>query len=201
MMPRGRTVAVLGFLLAGGIGVISATQTWLSVTRADGGDQIDVAGSDAVSLLAPLSLAVLALGAALSIVGLILRYVFAGLAAAAAVILAALTIPLVLAPPMTAVSGVVAEKTGLAGDTALHEIVAKVEPTAWPAIALCCWVLLLAASVFTAVTARRWKQSGRRYQADAAHLDAPTRSAAQTLDSVETWDDLSHGADPTRPSR
>ncbi|MFE6733584.1 Trp biosynthesis-associated membrane protein [Microbacterium sp. NPDC057650] len=194
MSGRGRLIAVLGFLLAGGIGVISATQTWLTVTRVDGSDPILVAGSDAVVLLAPLSLAVLALGAALSIVGRVLRYVFAALAAGAAVVLIIATIPLVAAPPLTVVSGVVAEKTGLAGDAALHDIVAAITPTAWPVIALCCWFLMLLTAVFTAVTARGWKSGGRRYRTDDAHHDAHQGP----LDAVDSWDDLSRGTDPTR---
>ncbi|MFE6994730.1 Trp biosynthesis-associated membrane protein [Microbacterium sp. NPDC057659] len=194
MSARGRLIAVLGFLLAGGIGVISATQTWLTVTRLDGSEPILVAGSDAVPLLAPLSLAALALGAALSITGLVLRYIFAALAAGAAVVLGVATAPLVAAPPLSVVAGVVAEKTGLAGDAAMHEIVAAITPTAWPVIAMCCWVLMLAAAVFTAVTARGWKSGGRRYRTDDAHHDAHQRP----LDAVDSWDDLSRGTDPTR---
>ncbi|UJP11029.1 Trp biosynthesis-associated membrane protein [Microbacterium sp. KUDC0406] len=136
----------------------------------------------------------LALGAALSIVGSVLRYIFAALAAGAAVVLGIATLPLVTAPPLTVVAGVVAEKTGLAGDDALHDLVAAITPTAWPAIALCCWVLLLAAAVFTAVTARRWKSGGRRYRTD----DAPHETTQGPLDAVDSWDDLSRGTDPTR---
>ncbi|WP_268748234.1 Trp biosynthesis-associated membrane protein [Microbacterium sp. CH12i] len=73
-------MSVLGLLLAGGIGIISSTQTWLTVARADGGEPILVPGADALPLLAPLSLAMLALGAALALVGPVLRYVFSTLA-------------------------------------------------------------------------------------------------------------------------
>ncbi|REJ05495.1 hypothetical protein DY023_09610 [Microbacterium bovistercoris] len=194
MSARGRLIAVLGFLLAGGIGVISATQTWLTVTRVDGSEPILVAGSDAVALLAPLSLAVLALGAALSIVGLVLRYIFAALAAAAGVVLIIATVPLVAAPPLTVVAGPVAEKTGLAGDSALHEIVAAITPTAWPVIALCCWFLVLLTAIFAVVTAKGWKSGGRRYRTD----DAPHTANQGPLDAVDSWDDLSRGTDPTR---
>lgn len=34
---RGRSLAVSGFLLAGAVGIISSTQTWLVVDRADAG--------------------------------------------------------------------------------------------------------------------------------------------------------------------
>ena len=81
---RGRSITLLGFLLAGAIGIISSTQTWLTVQRTDAGAEILVPGASALVLLAPLSLAVLALGAALSIAGPVLRLVFAILAGIAA---------------------------------------------------------------------------------------------------------------------
>ena len=37
---RGRSIAVSGFLLAGAVGIISSTQTWLTVERADAGEAI-----------------------------------------------------------------------------------------------------------------------------------------------------------------
>ncbi|MFH5905902.1 hypothetical protein ACHM19_15340, partial [Clostridium perfringens] len=45
-------------LLAGALGVISSTQTWIDVTLADGAQQtLAVPGADAVPVLTPLSLA------------------------------------------------------------------------------------------------------------------------------------------------
>ena len=193
MMRRARSIAVLGFLLGGAIGIISSTQTWLTVTRADGAAELLVPGASALPLLAPLSLAVLALGAALSIVGPVLRYVFALLAAAGAVLLITMTVPLAFAPPIAAVAPTVTEATGLAGDEAMRDIIAVIAPTAWPSIALVGWALLFAAAVFTLVTARGWKRGGRRYQADA---DAHNRNDGP-LDPVDSWDELSHGTDPT----
>ena len=194
MIRRARSVAVLGFLLAGAIGIISSTQTWLTVARADGGEELLVPGASALPLLAPLSLAVLALGAALSIVGRVLRYVFAVLAAAGAVLLITMTVPLVFAPPTHAVAPTVTEATGLAGDQAMVDIIAGITPTTWPATALVAWVLLVAVSLFTIVTAGRWKSGGRRYRADA---DDHARRTGP-LDPIDSWDELSHGTDPTR---
>lgn len=193
MMRRARSTAVLGFLLAGAIGIISSTQTWLTVARVDEAEELLVPGASALPLLAPLSLAVLALGAALSIVGLVLRYLFAIVAGVGGVALIGMTWPLAFAPPIAAVAPTVTEATGLAGDQAMGDIIAAVTPTAWPVIALIAWVLLLAASLFTIATARGWKRGGRRYQADSeghARTDGP-------LDPVDSWDDLSHGTDPT----
>lgn len=190
---RARSISVLGFLIAGGIGVISSTQTWLTVQRADAGEPLAVAGADVVPLLAPLSLAVLALGAALSIAGLVLRYVFAALGAGAAVLLAVGTVPLMVDPPVAAVAAAVTEATGLAGDEALQEIVSRLEPSAWPSVALACWLVLLAASAFVLLSARRWKAGGRRYRS----TSAPHEHTTGPLDPVDSWDELSHGTDPT----
>ncbi len=91
MTARARLLCVAAIVLAGAIGVISSTQTWLVVTLADAEHELTVAGAAAVPVLAPLSLAVLALGGALSIVGLVLRYIFGVLTVAIALVLGVLT--------------------------------------------------------------------------------------------------------------
>jgi hypothetical protein len=64
-MRRARLMSVVVTVLCGAIGVISSTQTWLTVELADGAHHtLEVPGASAVPVLAPLSLAVLALGAA-----------------------------------------------------------------------------------------------------------------------------------------
>lgn len=191
---RGRSLSVSGFLLAGAIGIISSTQTWFTVERADAGEDILVPGASALVLLAPLSLAVLALGAALSIAGRPVRLVFGVLAAAAAAFLGWSTLQLLLSEPFDAVAATVTETTGLAGAGAVHEVVAAIVPSAWPAIALVGWVVLLAASVFVLVTWRRWKAGGRRYRTDTPD-DTPHDGP---VDAVDSWDELSRGSDPTR---
>jgi hypothetical protein len=192
LAQRGRSLSVSGFLLAGAMGIISSTQTWLTVERADAGAAILVPGASALVLLAPLSLAVLALGAALSIAAPIVRVIFAVLAGAASVLLGWSTVQM-LAAPIGSVGPAVAEATGLAGEAALHDVVETVVPTAWPFIALVGWVILLAASVFVLLTWRGWKAGGRRYRTDvvAAQHEGP-------VDAVDSWDELSRGTDPTR---
>ena len=191
---RGRSIAVIGFLVAGGIGIISSTQTWLTVQRADAAEPILVPGADALALLAPLSLAVLAVGAALTLVGPVLRYVFAALALPAGVLLTWWTGEILIARPVSAVAPTVTETTGLAGASTVADMIAAIEPSAWPVIALVGWVVLIAAALFALVTAHRWKSGGRRYRTDAsAHgpQDGP-------VDAIDSWDDLSRGTDPTR---
>ncbi|KQY76224.1 hypothetical protein ASD13_08450 [Microbacterium sp. Root1433D1] len=190
---RGRSLSVSGFLLAGAIGIISSTQTWLTVERADAGEAILVPGASALVLLAPLSLAVLALGAALSISGKVVRLVFGVLAGATALFLGWSTLQLVLAEPFDAVAATVTEVTGLAGGDAVREVVVSIVPSAWPFIALVGWALLLLASVVVLMTWRGWKVGGRRYRTDHVEVahDGP-------VDAVDSWDELSRGTDPTR---
>ena len=193
LAQRGRSLSVAGFLLAGAIGIISSTQTWLTVERADAGAAILVPGATALVLLAPLSLAVLALGAALSIAARFLRVVFAILAGAASVLLGWSTIQM-LAAPVRSIGPAVADATGLAGDGALDDVMAGVVPTAWPVIALVGWVILLTVSVFVLFTWRTWKAAGRRYRTDVVQ-SAPDDGP---VDAVDSWDELSRGTDPTR---
>jgi hypothetical protein len=73
-------------------------------------------------------------------------------------------------------------------------MLAAIEPSAWPVIALVGWVVLIAAALFALITAHRWKSGGRRYRTDAAAhepQDGP-------VDAIDSWDDLSRGTDPTR---
>ena len=190
---RGRSISVLGFIAAGGIGVLSSTQTWLVAARHDAAEPILVTGAQALPLLTPLSLAVLALAAVLAIVGPVLRLVLAALGAAIGALLGWTTLDLLLGRPLGAVAATVTEVTGLAGDAAIADLVDAVEPTAWPVIALVGWALLLACAVFVVITARRWKSGGRRFRTEA---DASTASGP--VDAIDSWDELSRGTDPTR---
>lgn len=191
---RGRMIGVFGFLLAGAAGIISSTQTWLTVERADAGEAILVPGASALPLLAPLSLAVLALGVAMSIVGPVLRLVFGILGLASALFLAWTTVQLFLAEPLAAVRTTVTETTGLAGDAAVADVVRGITLSAWPVIALVGWVVLILASVVVVLTWRRWKTGGRRYRTDAPH----GVESSGPVDAIDSWDDLSRGTDPTR---
>lgn len=191
-VKRGRSTAALGFLLAGGIGIISSTQTWLSIQRSDGGEPILIPGADALPLLAPLSLAVLALGAALAIAGVVLRYVFAVIALLAGGFLTWWTAEILIATPEAAYAPTVTETTGLAGGTAVADVIQTLSPSLWPWAALIGWVLLIATALFVLSTARRWKSGGKRYRTDNVH------DAEGTVDAIDSWDDLSRGTDPTR---
>ena len=120
MIARARLVGVVALLIAGATGLISSTQTWLLVSLTDGAaEPLAVAGASAVVLLAPLSLTALALGAALSIVGRILRPVFGLIGAALGVTLAVLAAPIAINAPVDAVAAEVAAVTGIRGESAI----------------------------------------------------------------------------------
>ncbi len=194
MTRRGRLIAVVTILFAGALGIISSTQTWLTVALREGGDSLQVAGAAAIPVLAPLCLAVLALGGALSIVGLVLRFVFGALTVAAAAALLWLTGPIAFAPPVSAVAAEVTTATGIAGTESVAALVSAITVTPWPAVTFAVWIVLLAAGVFTLVTARAWRRAGRRYTTESTAAAVP---ADQPLDAVDSWDELSRGEDPT----
>ncbi len=189
---RGRALTALLFVIAGGIGIISSTQTWFTVVRVDGAADVPVAGADAMPVLAPLSLAVLALSAAIAIVGPVMRIVFAIIAMLIAGSLGTATLVVALEHPVSAVASTLSELVGLMGEEALAPMIASITGTPWPCIALVAWVILFLGGIFALLTARHWKVGGRRFQTSSSTPhDGP-------IDAVESWDDLSHGTDPTR---
>ncbi|HEY9306940.1 MAG TPA: Trp biosynthesis-associated membrane protein [Microbacterium sp.] len=210
MIRRARLLAVVVTVLCGALGVISSTQTWLTVVLEDAAHHVlEVPGASALPVLAPLSLAVLALGAALSIVGLALRYVFGALAVLIGGVLTWLTARIVLEHPVSAVASVVTESTGIAGESSVATLVASIDATLWPAVTLVVWVVLIAGGGFVLATAHGWSRTGRRYRTDDAAQpalragsrrpggDGPRPHDAAGSRAIDDWDDLSRGEDPT----
>lgn len=194
MIRRARLVCVLAALVAGATGTIAATQTWVTVVLADGTEPLLVPGASALPVLTPLSLAVLALGGALSIVGTVLRYVFGALALIIAAVLGWTVGTIAFTVPLTSVSSTVTEATGIAGATALADLVSTATPTPWPAVTLVAQVVLAAGALVTLATAGRWRGgAGRRFRTAAPSGEAGSRPH----DAIDSWDDLSRGADPT----
>ncbi len=198
MIRRPRSVTALAVLVAGAVILISSTQTWFSVTLNDGSEHaLAVPGADAVAVLAPLALAVLALGAAMSIAGRILATVLSAAATAAGVALIVLVAPLLGGATTSAVAPTVTEWTGLQGLAAVERLIADSTATVWPVVAFGCALIVVLAGVFGLATAHRWRATGRRYRTDRPS-ESPGGEPAETKDAIEAWDDLSHGDDPTR---
>jgi hypothetical protein len=197
VIRRARLLCVAAILACGAIGVLSSTQTWLVVVLADGAERsLEVPGAAAIPILAPLSLAVLALGGALSIVGLVLRYLFAGVTLLIGGLLSWLTAQVASAPPTSAVSATVTEATGITGQSAVEALVASISVTPWPGVTLAGWIVLVATGFLSLVTAHRWKSGGRRYRTDDVARSA-TPAGSRPHDAIDSWDDLSRGEDPT----
>lgn len=194
-MRRARSMSVLAMLLAGAIGVISSTQTWIDVTLDDGAQQtLAVPGAEALPVLTPLSLAALALGAALSIVGPVLRYVFGALGLAIAALVGFGTVQMLVATPVSATAATVTDATGISGTDAVAALVSNLSLTPWPAVTLLAQVVLAAAAVFTLATARGWASGASRKYRTATEAGADT---GRPHDAIDSWDDLSRGDDPT----
>lgn len=194
-MRRARSSAVLAMLLAGAVGVIASTQTWIDVTLDDGAQQtLAVPGAEALPVLTPLSLAALALGAALSIVGPVLRYVFGALGVLIGALVGLGTAQLLVSPPVSATAATVTDATGISGTDAVASLVTDLSLTPWPAVTLLAQLVLAAASVFTLVTARRWASGASRKYRTATEAGADT---GRPHDAIDSWDDLSRGDDPT----
>ncbi|WP_396668343.1 Trp biosynthesis-associated membrane protein [Microbacterium sp. R86528] len=199
MIQRARLIAVSAIVLCGAMAVISSTQTWLHVALVDGGsDDLAVSGADAVVVLAPLSLAVLALGLALTIVGTILRYAFGVLTVIIGAIVGWLSAAIAFEQPTSAVVATVSVATGISGQSAVSALVSSITPTAWPAMTMVAGGLLVAVGIFTLATARTWSGSSRRFRTDQS---APAATAgadsSRPHDAIDSWDDLSRGDDPT----
>lgn len=200
MTARARMLAVLAIVLGGAIAIVSSTQTWIDVTlRTGASEALPVPGASAVPLLAPLSLAALALGLALTVVGRALRYAFGVLAAVIGGALLALTLRILVDHPLDAVAGVVTGSTGLSGASTIADLVAATSPTAWPAAAAVAGALIAIGGVWTVATAHRWRSGGRRYEREDARAAAGgARPHDASRDhAIDSWDDLSRGDDPT----
>lgn len=194
-MRRARSLAVLAMLAAGAIGVIASTQTWIDVTLDDGAQQtLAVAGAEALPVLTPLSLAALALGAALSIVGPVLRYVFGVLGALIAALVGGGAAQLMIGRPVAAAASTVTDATGISGTDAVGSLITGFSLTPWPGVTLFAQAVLFAAAVFTLVTARRWTSGVSRKYRTATEAGADT---GRPHDAIDSWDDLSRGDDPT----
>lgn len=195
---RARLGSVLAVVVGGALALISSTQTWIDVTLRDGArETLHVAGADALPLLAPLSLAALALGLALTIAGRVTRYVFGVIAVAIGAGLLAGAWRVAAEHPIDAVTSTVAEATGLTGTDTVGALVASLVTTPWPYVAIVTALLVAAGGILTLVTARTWSGAGRRYRT-AAEPAAGGPASSRPHDAIDSWDDLSRGDDPTR---
>lgn len=203
LTARARLVAVLAVVAGGALAMIATTQTWLTV-RVDTAT-LPVPGTVAAVLASPLSLAALALGLALTIVGRVLRYVLGALAVLLGTALAIVALTVAVDTPVASYAPVVTEATGLGGAGPVAQSVTALTATVWPILAALGGLLVAGGGAWTCATARRWRSRTRRYESVQRGSPGPTRSAGhrsatpgeRPADAIDDWDDLSRGDDPT----
>lgn len=193
-MKRARLLSVMGMLIGGIFGLISSTQTWFDVViEGEFTEPIHVAGGSVIRIMVALSLAAIAAAITLSIVGRTLRYVIGVIGVAIGATLLVINIGLITSPSGASVAQEVTARTGLSGEESVAEMVSSMTPTPWVVLTVAAWVLILLSGVMVLISASRWPASGKKYKTAGPH-----EAAAGPLDSVDSWDDLSRGDDPTQ---
>lgn len=195
---RLRTLLLAATALLAALVLLAWSQRWFTLSLvASSGDPapLEVGGDVAASALAPLALTVLAIVAALALAGPVLRTVFGVLETLVGACIVAVTV-VTLADPVQASAAAVTDVTGVAGADSVAELVADVDVSAWPVVAIVLGSLIGVTGMLVAVTARRWPLAGRKYSR--TRIASAEGSAS---DPVAEWDALSDGDDPTAPSR
>lgn len=185
---RLRLLAIVAPLAAAALGLLAWTQVWV-VLDLGGGLTVDARGETAANTVPALALALLALTAALALVGrtprILLGIVQLGLGVGIIAASAA-----VLADPVGRGGPAVTGVTGVDGDAGIAALVVASSVSGWVTLALVAGALAALSGVVTAVTAHRWPERVRRY-------DTPDGSGASRADRLGDWDALSDGDDPT----
>lgn len=191
---RLRIISLLAGVAVNGLTMMTWTGQWFML-RLVGGQtghpDLPVAGSVAAPALVALSLAGLALMAALALAGPVFRVVLGVLQSLIGVCVVLSTV-LAIIDPVKVSMPVITKATGVTGSASTAQLVQSVGQSGWPWFALALGVGSIGLGVLVVLHARHWPQSSRRYQ---AVRFAGDRSSGG--DAVEDWDDLSHGKDPT----
>ena len=189
MTPRRRKLTLLlaGLLLAALV-FVGWTQQWFAVTLVDG-PTLSIAGDVAAPALSTLALTCFVLIGALSIAGRFFRAVLGVLQIALGGTMA-LEGVLALVNPLGASAASITDATGIAGAAPVAALVASVAGTAWPWVSTVASVLLVATGIGVVATGKSWPGSSRKYS-------ATKLETADERTTVDDWDSLSEGNDPT----
>lgn len=193
---RVKYVTLLVLVVGSGLGLLSATQTWFTIQVTDVANHsgtVTVAGSAAAPALTALSLAGLALTAALAIAGPAFRVVLSilGILLGASIVFSALS---VVGDPLRAASGAITSATGVAGEASLRKLVESTTTQFWPWLAVVGGVLVALAGAAAIVYLRAWPGPSRRYQARFAGEDG--RSAEDAVAELGAGDSEPSGEQP-----
>lgn len=190
MTPRRRKLtAITAAGVLSLLALLAWTQQWFTVTLTDG-HVLEIAGDIAAPALAALSLAGLALVAALSIAGPVFRIVLGILEALIGACIA-ISGTIALSDPVVASSAAITEATGVTGATSVAALVDSTNPSAWPLVTIILGSLAILVGAAIVVTAPRWPAASSKYRAVRLEGETTERS------SVGDWDSLSEGTDPT----
>ncbi|RLP77024.1 hypothetical protein D9V32_05210 [Mycetocola tolaasinivorans] len=192
--------ALLLLLVAGGLGLLAWTQTWVTLTvliPSGGSRSLEVAGSVAAPALTALALSLLALAGALSIAGYVFRLIMGALAVILGLCIA-LETSMVLLNPGASAGAAVTEATGIAGANSIATVTTSSTVTFWPYLALLGAALAVFTGFLVILTAKHWPgAAGRKYQVTPrVRIDED----GEMPDAVDSWDDLTRGDDPTAPA-
>lgn len=188
-----KAVSLVAGILLSAAALLSWTMTWFTVIlnpAESAHGTILVTGEVGAPALAALGLAGLALVAALAIAGGVFRLLLGVLQAVIGASIAA-SAWAAGADPVSASAPLVTETTGISGSESVTALIATVEPTAWPLLAVIIGMLMVLLGIFVTATARRWPATTSRYRA--ARFD----DADAPRSTVSDWDRLSDGSDPT----
>lgn len=215
---RTKLILILVVLAASGLALLAWTRVWIDATVLTGTAEaarqhLEITGATAAPALTALALAGLALAGALTIAGPVIRLVLGVLDVilGGCVMLAA---ALAVSDPAGASSAAVTAATGIAGEQSILDGIESTTLTVWPFVALGAGAVVALAGVGILVTTRSWPRSTSRYQgvrlepveaASGSAADGPAPIHASLIReatdatgrSVDSWDDLSRGSDPT----
>lgn len=193
-----KPLALLLTLAGAAAGLGSWALVWFSIELTPGAALaigVDVTGETAAPALSALSLAVLALTAALAIAKTVLRVILAFVEIAIGVAMG-ISAVVALADPLSASLPAIATATGLEGSVAADALVASLTVTPWPYLAIIGAIIVVAAGVLVVITARRWPGASQRFEATPPSTPQSGQSAP-SASTVSDWDSLSAGDDPT----
>jgi hypothetical protein len=191
---RLKSLSLIAGILFSAATLLAWTQLWftmsVSETTTTSRLALAVTGDVAAPALSAFSLAGLALVAALTISGPVVRIVLGILqfAIGSGIVVSTAT---ALANPVAASASAVTKVTGVSGSQSVAALVSTSAQTAWPWVALILGALTAALGIFIAITGRRWPGSSRRYQA------VENADQESSRNPVSDWDRLSGGSDPT----
>lgn len=192
-----KLVALLLTLAGAAAGLGSWALVWFTIDLVPGAalaESIEVMGETAAPALAALSLAALALTAALAIAKTVLRVILAVIEIAIGIAMGVSAVA-ALVDPLAASLPAIATATGLEGHAA-GLLAQSLTVAPWPYLALGGALIVVAAGVLVALTARRWPGASQRFDATPPTSPQGGSSAPQSS-PVSDWDSLSAGDDPT----